>query len=80
MRTKISPREIPIIVKLGDLCKIGSLAHKAMVAIHEGRSNDAFNIIKEMFDINDSIIEASVDREMLSQFMEKAERESNIYN
>ena len=75
MNEKILIREIPVVVELGDLCKNASLAHKIMIAIHEERSGEVFAMAEDIFNNNDTLIEANIDTETLRRLIDKVEHE-----
>ncbi|MDR0575465.1 MAG: hypothetical protein LBG96_15850 [Tannerella sp.] len=67
---KIRLREIPVTVELGDLCENVSMAHKAMTLICEGKTNDAFHVVKEILNKNYDLVSATVDVEKVKKLLD----------
>ena len=74
---KILIREIPIIVTLGDLCLNVSMAYDIMVAIHEGRTDEAFNLANDLLNRNDQLAEAQAPKEKVKRLLNMAEGQNN---
>ena len=77
MSEKILIRDIPVVVELGDLCENVSMAYKVMVAIVENRYNDAFDLVKEMLNNNDTLIEANVSKEAIMSIIKREDQKYN---
>ena len=59
---RIRIKDIPLTATMGELALNVSKAYKVMEAISEGRTQDAFDIAREILNDNDAIIERQVDK------------------
>ena len=69
-------REIPIIVTLGDLSLNVKQAYQIMVAINEGRTNEAFNIANDLLNRNDQLAEAQAPKESVMRLLNMVDAQS----
>ncbi len=74
---RILIKDLPIITTLGHIGMNVSKTYKIMVAIHEGRTDDAFNLANEILEANDAIIEEQIDKEELMKLINKDRLKKN---
>ena len=76
-KAKFSPedgikiKDLPIIVRLEDLCENVGKAFKIMELIRDGKHYEAFDIATELLKYNDALIEGQVDKEAIMEIINK---------
>lgn len=70
----IRVQDIPLTVTLGEISTNVVKANKIMIAITEGRTEDAFNLANEILNANDAIAKREIDEETVRRLMNDGQR------
>jgi hypothetical protein len=74
---RISPRDIPIVITLGDICLNARLAFSIMEAVQNGKYDEIFNIAEQIFNHNNEIANTLVNLKELCEMIDKERQKYN---